>query len=315
MPIDLNRFGFNTVTMGGTLEHKLDCMRAAGFSGVELWARDLIAHPGGVEAAATVVAASGLRVTDFQPLRDFECAPDAMRAHRLEMAREQLRQMALVGADLLLVCSTTSPLAIDDPGRAAEDLRTLATLATPLGIRICYEALSWGRHVNRWHQAWEIVRLCNRSNVGLNLDSFHMSVRGDDTPETLARLADVPVEKIFLVQLADYFFEYSDRQADIIELARHKRLFPGEGLHDVRPLVQALEDRGYRGDYTFEVFNDDYVNSDPMVVARRGMQAARRLSDHVIGTNPAPALLPGRRARAVFAPPGAPFPWSPHDLR
>ena len=36
MPIDLNRFGFNTVTMGGTLEHKLDCMRAAGFSGVEL---------------------------------------------------------------------------------------------------------------------------------------------------------------------------------------------------------------------------------------------------------------------------------------
>ena len=301
--------------MGGTLEHKLDCMRAAGFSGVELWARDLIAHPGGVEAAATVVAASGLRVTDFQPLRDFECAPDAMRAHRLEMAREQLRQMALVGADLLLVCSTTSPLAIDDPGRAAEDLRTLATLATPLGIRICYEALSWGRHVNRWHQAWEIVRLCNRSNVGLNLDSFHMSVRGDDTPETLARLADVPVEKIFLVQLADYFFEYSDRQADIIELARHQRLFPGEGLHDVRPLVQALEDRGYRGDYTFEVFNDDYVNSDPMVVARRGMQAARRLSDHVIGTNPAPALLPGRRARAVFAPPGAPFPWSPHDLR
>ena len=68
-------------------------------------------------------------MTDFQPLRDFECAPDAMRPHRLEMAREQLRQMALVGADLLLCCSTTSPLAIDDPERAAEDLRTLATLA------------------------------------------------------------------------------------------------------------------------------------------------------------------------------------------
>ena len=244
MPIDLSRFGFNTVTMGGTLEHKLDCMKAAGFHGVELWARDLIAHPQGVDAAAQAVKASGLRVTDFQPLRDFECAPDAMRAHRLDMAREQLRQMTLVGADLLLVCSTTSPLAINDPDRAAGDLRTLATLAAPLGIRICYEALSWGRHVNRWHQAWDIVRRCDHAGVGLNLDSFHMAVHGDDSPETLARLAEVPAEKIFLVQL--------------------------------------LESRGYRGDYTFEVFNDDYVNSDPMVVAQRGMQAARWLGDHAV---------------------------------
>ena len=188
----------------------------------------------------------------------------------------------LGGADLLLVCSTTSPLAINDPDRAAGDLRTLATLAAPLGIRICYEALSWGRHVNRWHQAWDIVRRCDHAGVGLNLDSFHMAVHGDDSPETLARLAEVPAEKIFLVQLADYFFEYSDRQADIIELARHQRLFPGEGLHDVRPLVQLLESRGYRGDYTFEVFNDDYVNSDPMVVAQRGMQAARWLGDHAV---------------------------------
>jgi len=283
MSIALDRFGFNTVTMGGDLARKLDCMKAAGFAGVELWARDLIAHPAGVDKAAELVKASGLKVTDFQPLRDFECAPDAMRLHRLDIAREQLRQMVLVGADLLLVCSNTSPLAIDDPERAANDLRTLAELAAPVGIRICYEALSWGRHVNRWHQAWDIVRRCDQPNVGLNLDSFHMSVHGDDTPETLLALAQVPVDKIFLVQLADYFFEYSEKQSDMIELARHQRLFPGEGLHDVRDLVRLLESRGYSGHYTFEVFNDDYVNSDPLVVGERGMRSARWVSDAVIG--------------------------------
>lgn len=283
MSIPLDRFGFNTVTMGGDLARKLDCMKAAGFAGVELWARDLITHPAGVDKAAELVKASGLKVTDFQPLRDFECAPDAMRLHRLDIAREQLRQMVLVGADLLLVCSTTSPLAIDDPERAADDLRTLAGLAAPMGIRICYEALSWGRHVNRWHQAWDIVRRCDHSSVGLNLDSFHMSVHGDDTPETLAALADVPIDKIFLVQLADYFFEYSEKQSDMIELARHQRLFPGEGLHDVRDMVRLLEARGYTGHYTFEVFNDDYVNSDPMVVGQRGMRSARWVSDAIVG--------------------------------
>ncbi|MDM0045740.1 sugar phosphate isomerase/epimerase family protein [Variovorax dokdonensis] len=277
MSIDLARFAFNTVTMGGALKHKLACMKAAGFSAVELWARDLIGHPEGVDAAARIVRESSLAVSDFQPLRDFECAPDAMRPHRLEMAREQLRQMKLVGADLLLVCSTTHPLAIDDPDRAARDLRELADVAAPMGIRICYEALSWGRHVNRWHQAWDIVQRCAHPNVGLNLDSFHMAVHGDDTPDVLAQIAQVPVDKIFLVQLADYFYAHGSTQTDMIELARHQRLFPGEGLHDVRPLVRLLEQRGYRGSYTFEVFNDDYINSDPAVVARRAMDAVHWL--------------------------------------
>ena len=275
MTIASDRFGFNTVTLGGSLAHKLHCMRAAGFAGVELWARDLVGHPEGVEAAARLVRASGLRVTDFQPLRDFECAPDAMRAHRLEMAAEQLRQMALVGADLLLVCSTTSPLATDDPARAAEDLHALGTLAAPLGIRICYEALSWGRHVQRWRQAWDIVQRCDHPGVGLNLDFFHMAVHGDDAPASLQALAQVPTDRVFLVQLADYFYPFGPTAADHMELARHQRLFPGEGLHDVRPMVRMLEAGGYRGDYTFEVFNDDYVNSDPLAIARRAMESVR----------------------------------------
>lgn len=277
MTIALDRFGFNTVTMGGALAHKLDCMKAAGFTSVELWARDLIAHPGGVEEAAQIVRDSGLKVSDLQPMRDFEAMPLPMRPYRLDMAREQLRMMSLVGTDLLLVCSNTSPLAIDDPDRAAEDLRMLGDMAAPLGIRICYEALSWGRHAPRWTQAWDIVQRCNHPGVGLNLDSFHMGMHGDCTGHTLEQLAQVPLERIFLVQLADYFYTYGDRPQDMMELARHQRVFPGEGLADVRPLVQHLESRGYAGYYTFEVFNDDYVNSDPATVARRGMDAARWL--------------------------------------
>ena len=88
MAISLDRFGFNTVTMGGDLGHKLECMKAAGFAGVELWARDLIAHPAGVEQAAQLVKASRLKVTDFQPLRDFECAPDACLLYTSDAADE-----------------------------------------------------------------------------------------------------------------------------------------------------------------------------------------------------------------------------------
>lgn len=275
--IAAHRFGFNTVTLSGPLAHKLACIRAGGFSGVELWPQDLLGHAGGLDEAVRLVRASGLAVTDLQPLRDYEGAPDAMRAHRRAMAQQMLDLLQRVGADLLLVCSSSSPLAIDDADRAAEDLHALGDLAQAQGARVCYEALAWGRHVNRWHQAWDIVRRCDHPAVGLNLDSFHMAVRGDAGPEAAARLAEVPTDKIFLVQLADYFHAWGTQPTQIQDLARHQRLFPGEGLHDTRELVRGLERRGYRGRYTFEVFNDDYLNADPAHVVRRGWEAVRWL--------------------------------------
>ena len=50
------------------------------------------------------------------------------------------------------------------------------------------------------------------------------------------------------------------RREERIETARHFRVFPGEGVHSesVAELVRALDAMGYRGDYSFEVFNDDY---------------------------------------------------------
>ena len=61
--------------------------------------------------------------------------------------------------------------------------------------------------------------------------------------------------------------------------ARHFRVFPGEGVHssDVADLVRRLEAIGYRGDYSFEVFNDDYVQLPLATVAARARQSVRFL--------------------------------------
>ena len=51
----LDGYGMDTITLAGSLEAKLAAMKAAGFSQVMLMARDLVGHPGGVEAAAQAV--------------------------------------------------------------------------------------------------------------------------------------------------------------------------------------------------------------------------------------------------------------------
>jgi sugar phosphate isomerase/epimerase len=272
-------FGMDTVTLSGTLPAKLAAMRAAGFTQVMLSARDLVGDPGGETAAIAAVRASGLRLTGFQVLRDFEGLSGHLHAYKVDIAKGMLEMCHAAGSKLLLACSSTSAHAGDDPGLLARDLRKLAMLAIPFNIRIAYEALSWGKYVNQYSQAWEIVERADRANLGLALDSFHMLATGS----SLEELDYLDPDRIFLVQLADFMWHETRSPEERISTARHFRVFPGEGVHSekISEFVRALDRMGYRGGYSFEVFNDDYLQLPPPLVAQRARRSVKWLTDRV----------------------------------
>jgi sugar phosphate isomerase/epimerase len=277
--MNLDHFGMDTITLAGPLEAKLAAIRAAGFTQVMLNANDLAGHPGGAPAAIEAVRRSGLRVTGFQVLRDFEGLSGHLHAYKVDIAKAMLRMCHDLGARVLLVCSSTSSHATADFDSLKKDLQKLAMLAVPYGIRIAYEALSWGRHVSEYTQAWELVAEADRANLGLAIDSFHILATGTSTE----RLEEIVVGKIFLVQLADFMWQQVRSREERIDTARHFRVFPGEGVHgaEVSTLVRALDRLGYRGDYSFEVFNDDYTQLPHAVVAERARRSVKWLTDQV----------------------------------
>jgi sugar phosphate isomerase/epimerase len=265
--VNIDHFGMDTITLAGPLEAKLRAIREAGFTQVMLNATDVVGHPGGEEAAVRAVRDSGLAVTGFQVLRDFEGLAGHLHAYKVDVAKAMLQMCRALGSSVLLVCSSTSAHATGERAALIADLGKLALLAVPLGIRVAYEALSWGRHVNLLGQAWQIVRDADRANLGLCIDSYHLLAHGTD----VGTLDDIDVRKLFLVQLSDFLWQETRSREDRIETARHYRVFPGEGVHsaEVSALVRRLDEAGYRGDYSFEVFNDDYKQLPlPMVAAR-----------------------------------------------
>ena len=269
----------DTITLAGPLEAKLRAVRGAGFTQIMLNATDIVGHPGGEQAAVAAVRASGLRVTGFQVLRDFEGLSGRLHAYKVDIAKAMLEMCATLGSRVLLVCSSASPHASQEISLIRKDLQKLAMLAVPLGIRIAYEALSWGRHVNEYPQAWEIVQEADRANLGLALDSFHIFA----TATGLERLSEVDPRKVFLVQLSDFMWQETRSPEERIETARHSRVFPGEGVHSaqVAALVRSLDEMGYRGDYSFEVFNDDYRQLPLPVVAARARRSVKWVTDQV----------------------------------
>jgi sugar phosphate isomerase/epimerase len=291
--VNIDDFGMDTITLAGPLEAKLRAIRGAGFTQVMLNAGDIVGHPDGEDAAVRAVRESGLRVTGFQVLRDFEGLSGHLHAYKVDVAKAMLVMCRALGSTVLLACSSTSAHATGEPELLIRDLRKLALLAVPFGIRIAYEALSWGRHVNLPAQAWDIVRTADRANLGVCIDSYHV----------LAHRAaggvgvDVDPRKVFLVQLSDFLWQETRSPEDRMETARHYRVFPGEGVHsaEVGTLVRALDDQGYRGDYSFEVFNDDYKQLPlPMVAAR-----ARRSVKWITGLVSRRSLPALRRARSA----------------
>ncbi len=307
MPADflspsIDEFGMDTISMAGSLAGKLQAIRSAGFGQVMLSASDVADHPGGVAEAAAEIRASGLRVTGFQVLRDFEGLSGHLHEYKLDIAKAMLEMCAALESRLLLVCSSTSTHAVGDPAVIAADLRKLAMLAVPLGIRIAYEGLSWGRHVNEYSAAWDIVQRADCSNLGLGLDSFHLlAIPGTlapaavfqapesrapefQAPESLDALDEIDPDRLFLVQLSDFMWNEIHSREERIATARHFRVFPGEGVHSaaLADLVVRLDRIGYQGDYSFEVFNDDYRQLQPATVAQRARRSALWLGEDVL---------------------------------
>ena len=277
--MNLEDFGMDTITLAGPLEAKLAAMKAGGFRHVMLMAPDVAGHPGGEQAAVDAVRGSGLRATGFQVLRDFEGLSGHLHEYKVGVAKAMLEMCRAVGANVLLACSSVSAHASGEDELVVRDLQKLAMLALPLNIRIAYEALSWGRYVNEYPKSWELVEAADRSNLGLALDSYH--ILANETG--LEVLEDIDPRKIFLVQLSDFLWSEARSREERIETARHYRVFPGEGVHGERiaELVRRLDAMGYGGDYSFEVFNDDFKQMPPALVAERARQSARWVADQV----------------------------------
>jgi len=267
-----------TVCLSGTLEDKLAATAAAGFDGIEVFEPDLIASPWSPAEFAARCQDQGLSIDLYQPFRDLDSTDPDHFARNVRRAERKFDLMTALGTSTVLVCSSVSADAVDDPDRLAEQLAKVADRAADRGLRIAYEALAWGRHVSTWDQSWDAVRRADHPALGLCLDSFHVLSRGGDP----SGFADVPEDKLFFLQLADA----PQLRMDVLQWSRHHRLFPGQGAFDLPVFLAAVLDAGYRGPLSLEVFNDVYRQSDPHRTAVDAMRSLLWLEERLARSRP-----------------------------
>lgn len=262
---EMRRKAIATVALSGTLADKLEAAALVGFDAVEIMEADLLAFDGTTADLRTMAEDLGIGLDLYQPFRDFEAMPEPQRARNMDRAERKFDVMQELGTDMVLVCSNTQPATLDDDARATADLREMAERAAKRGLRVGFEALSWGRHIKLWRHAWRIVEQADHPALGLIVDSFHTLALGDDP----AGIADLPGERIFFCQLADA----PKRDMDVLSWSRHFRNFPGQGDLDVTGFLRAVLASGYAGPLSLEVFNDQFRSAPSRMIARDGLRS------------------------------------------
>lgn len=275
-----NDFGIDIATLAGSLETRLAAARECGFTQGMISATDIVGHPSSTAAAVRAIRDSGLRVTGLEALRDFEGLSGKMHDYKIDVAKSMLELCSRIGGRLLLTEASASIHAEVDADKIARDLRKLAILALPMGIRIAFKGMSWSRTVKNFAAAADIVSLANCPNLGLAIDAFDVIAAGGPLDD----LDLILPQQIFLVQLSDFMLQEIRSTEEQATTAAHFRVFPGEGAHSeqLAKFIVKLEEIGYFGDYSFDVYNGDYLQMPAEVIAKRARRAADWLGETVL---------------------------------
>jgi len=278
-----------TVSVSGTLAEKLAAIRAAGFDGVEIFENDLLYFDGSPADIRQRCADLGLQIMLFQPFRDFEGVSAERLAQNLNRAQRKFELMHELGTDLVLVCSNVNANVIADDALIVDQLGQLALLAEREGVRVGFEALAWGKHVNSYRHAWRLVDAVNHPRLGVILDSFH-TLSIDDPIDPIA---EIPGDRISFVQIADAPLQ----KMDVLEWSRHYRCFPGQGEFDVAGFTDRVLATGYQGPISLEIFNDGFRAAPTAATAADGYRSLLYLEEQAAkkgasASNSAPLFTP-----------------------
>jgi sugar phosphate isomerase/epimerase len=167
-------------------------------------------------------AATGIRVLDIEA---FALRPEVDRDHFLR----GLEAGAALGADRLLSVGWD-----EERGRFLENLGWLADAAAGFGLRVGLEFLPYAV-IRTAAQALDAIRALDHPNVGLLVDSLHLS-RSGGSPQDLA---GVEPGTFAYAQISDARAAHPDF-AGLPAEARTDRLAPGEGSLWLDDLLEVL---------------------------------------------------------------------------
>ncbi len=153
----------------------------------------------------------------------------------------------------------------------AEHFAALCDRAAGHGLLVAFEFLPWS-DVPDAEAAWGLVRLANRKNGGILIDTWHY-FRGAADP---AQVRSVPAERFFLIQFDD---ADAVQVGGYLEDTTQRRRLPGQGSFDLIGFLQMVDEMGVNAPISVEILSDEQRTRTLDEAARLAHDTTRALFD------------------------------------
>lgn len=252
------RISLNTSTLMAYLlpvDRQIQLVAAAGFEGIELWMRDIMAYleqGGTTQTLRGLLEKGGLVLENIIGFSQW-CSDDPGER---QQALEQLRKEMLVTAELggSYIAAPVMGLKTLDPSRFEEyTQRYQAILALEEETGVVPVIELWGAGaLHKIADCARIVIATGHPKATMLLDFYHV-YRGGNDWDTVDVLNG---GRLPVIHMNDYPSAPARE-----ELTDGHRLLPGEGVCPFDEVLPRLYKAGFRGGLSVELFNKEYWDS------------------------------------------------------
>ena len=252
------RISLNTSTLMAyklPVNAQIDLVGKAGFDGIELWMRDIVAYVDKGGSLASLKEKLQSRDLVLENIIAFSkwCSDDAdERKEALELMRSEMTMIAELGGNYF--AAPVQGIEKIDPNKFAEYSKRYADVlqvGDEIGVVPLIELWGMGA-LHKVSDCAKIILDSNHPKAAMLLDFYHVHRGGNDwnTISTL-NAAQFPV-----IHMNDY---PGSPAAELLTDA--DRVLPGEGVCPFEDVLPKLHKAGFRGGLSVELFNKGYWES------------------------------------------------------
>ena len=246
--------------------------KKAGFEAIELtWDKvESALANNSLKTLSKEIERQGLAVASINGPENF----NLLSPQQFSEVKERTRKLAQAARELNcnLLAPVPSPMT---SGLSEGEVRTQTVESVSQMAEVCGEDINLGLEflgmtdcsVSSLKTAMEIIKAVNRKNVGLTLDSFHLYLSGSQ----LLDIESLGRDRVFIVHVND------SEPGDLRVLRDSNRVFPGQGVIDLKQLAKDLAKIRYDGFLSLELLKPSYWEEDPEKIAAVGRESLRRV--------------------------------------
>jgi sugar phosphate isomerase/epimerase len=249
---------------------KIEIAGKAGYTAIELWHDDIDAHlanGGTLNEIRKAVDDQGLDVPTTIYLKGWFETTGKTHIEELDECKRRMAQSVAVGA-IHVIAGPPAGMADHDLG--ARNYRELLEIGLAMGVKPAMEFLGFVDDINTIEDALEVITKAGNAAGTVVLDPFHI-FRGGGSLESIAKLRGDQVA----------IMHFNDSPADRPRETQHDkdRVYPGDGHLDLKRELNLLRQIGYDRWLSLELFREDLWASNPLEVARVGLEKMRSIAE------------------------------------